>query len=112
MPIGRHFRKALSCQDHTAVADSDGGQLLFIPSVPCTGPVPILRNGHCDSLTNDRSQLAILGSVLQEPAAHTVLPETILEEPLVSIVPHGDDQKVEVVKTVISILVYGEAPTE
>ena len=65
--------------------------------------------GRCDSLTNDRSQLASLGSVLQEPTAHTVLPETISEEPLGPIVPHGDDQWFDIVKMVMSILNYGEA---
>ena len=108
MSIGRLCRKVLSCQGLPAAAGSDEGQLLFIPGVPCTGPVPILRNGRSDSLTTDRSQLASLGSVLQEPTAHTVLPETISEELLGPIVPNGDDQWFDIVKTVMAILTSSE----
>ena len=67
------------------------------------------QKGHCESLTNDHSQLVILASVLQDPTAHTVLPETISEEPMGPVVPHGDDQWFDIVKTVMSILIYGEA---
>ena len=67
------------------------------------------ESGECDAITNDRSQLAVLASILDNPAAHTVLPETIAEEPLGPVVPHGDDQWFDIVKTVMAILIYGEA---
>ena len=67
------------------------------------------QEGHCQALTNDHSQLVILASLLQDPTAHTVLPETISEEPMGPVVPHGDDQWFDIVKTVMSILIYGEA---
>ena len=67
------------------------------------------QSGQCDVLTNDRSQLAALSSVLDDPAAHTVLPETISEEPMGPVVPHGDDNWFDIVKTVMAILIYGEA---
>ena len=67
------------------------------------------RGGQCDAFTNDRSQLAAIGSGFDDPGAHTILPETISEEPLGPVVPHGDDQWFDVVKSVMSILIYGEA---
>ena len=67
------------------------------------------QDGQCDAFTNDRSQLAAIGSGFSDPGAHTILPETISEEPLGPVVPHGDDQWFDIVKTVMSILIYGEA---
>ena len=67
------------------------------------------ENGQCDSFTNDNSQLAALGTALQDRDAHTILPETISEEPLGPVVPHGDDQWFDIVKTVMGILIYSEA---
>ena len=67
------------------------------------------ENGQCDALTNDRSQLVLLRSLLDDPRAHMILPETISEEPLGPVVPHGDDQWFDIVKTVMAILIYGEA---
>ena len=71
--------------------------------------VAAYESGQCDAFTNDRSQLAALGSGMQDPSAHTILPETISEEPLGPVVPHGDDQWFDVVKTVMGILIYAEA---
>ena len=65
--------------------------------------------GQCDAFTNDRSQLAALGTSMSDPSAHTILPETISEEPLGPVVPHGDDQWFDIVKTVMAILIYAEA---
>ncbi len=66
-------------------------------------------NQQCDSFTNDRSQLAALRTALANPDDHTILPETISEEPLGPVVPHGDDQWFDIVKTVMGILIYAEA---
>ena len=65
--------------------------------------------GQCDSFTNDNSQLAALRTALSNPADHSILPNTISEEPLGPVVPHGDDQWFDIVKTVMGILIYGEA---
>ena len=65
--------------------------------------------GQCDAFTNDRSQLAVLSTALADQDAHTILPETISEEPLGPVVPHGDDQWFDIVKTVMGILIYAEA---
>ena len=67
------------------------------------------EGGQCDSFTNDRSQLAALGTALQNREDHLILPETISEEPLGPVVPHGDDQWFDIVKTVMGILIYAEA---
>jgi general L-amino acid transport system substrate-binding protein len=67
------------------------------------------QSGQCDAFTNDRSQLAAIGSGFENRADHVILPETISEEPLGPVVPHGDDQWFDVVKTVMAILIYSEA---
>ena len=71
--------------------------------------VAAYEGGQCDAFTNDRSQLAAIGSAFQDPSAHVILPETISEEPLGPVVPHGDEQWFDIVKTVMSILIYSEA---
>ena len=71
--------------------------------------VAAYQGGRCDAFTNDRSQLAAISSAFEDRDAHTILPETISEEPLGPVVPHGDDQWFDVVKTVMSILIYAEA---
>ena len=67
------------------------------------------EGGQCDAFTNDRSQLAALGTALENRSDHVILPETISEEPLGPVVPHGDDQWFDIVKTVMGILIYSEA---
>ncbi len=67
------------------------------------------EEGQCDSFTNDRSQLAALRTGLNNPADHVILPETISEEPLGPVVPHGDDQWFDIVKAVMAMLIYAEA---
>ncbi len=71
--------------------------------------VAAYESGQCDAFTNDRSQLAALGTSLADRDAHVILPETISEEPLGPVVPHGDDQWFDIVKTVMSVLIYAEA---
>ncbi len=71
--------------------------------------VAAYESGQCDAFTNDRSQLAALGTALANRDDHVILPETISEEPLGPVVPHGDDQWFDVVKTVMAILIYAEA---
>lgn len=71
--------------------------------------VSAYQQGQCDAFTNDRSQLAALSTAFANKADHVILPETISEEPLGPVVPHGDDQWFDIVKTVMAILIYGEA---
>ena len=65
--------------------------------------------GLCDAMTNDHSSLAALRATLTNPDDHVILPEFISEEPLTPIVPHGDEQWFDIVKTVMSGLIYAEA---
>ena len=71
--------------------------------------VAAYESEQCDAFTNDRSQLAALGTALANRDDHVILPETISEEPLGPVVPSGDDQWFDIVKTVMAILIYGEA---
>ena len=65
--------------------------------------------GQCDAFTSDRSQIAALKHSFENKQDHVVLPETISEEPLTPVVPHGDDQWFDIVKTVMSALIYAES---
>ena len=66
------------------------------------------EEGWCDALTHDRSQLAMSTIGLSNPEEHTILPETISKEPLAPLVPHGDDQWVDIVRTVMAVLINAE----
>ena len=65
--------------------------------------------GQCDSLTTDRSGLVATRVGFDNPDDHVILPDTISEEPLGAVVPHGDDQWYDIVKSVMAILIYAEA---
>ena len=67
------------------------------------------KSGACEVFTTDRSALTALRSSLENPDDHVILPETISEEPLGPMVPHGDEQWFDIVKTVMGILIYAEA---
>ncbi len=82
-------------------------QVLTFEDTPAV--VAAYESGQCDAFTNDRSQLAALGTALANRDDHVILPETISEEPLGPVVPHGDDQWFDIVKTVMGILIYAEA---
>ncbi|MXZ41492.1 MAG: transporter substrate-binding domain-containing protein, partial [Caldilineaceae bacterium SB0666_bin_21] len=71
--------------------------------------VAAYQSQQCDAFTNDRSQLAAISSAFEDRDAHVILPETISEEPLGPVVPHGDEQWFDIVKTVMAILIYSEA---
>ena len=67
------------------------------------------RSGQCDAFTTDRSALSSLQETFSNPDDHVILPDTISEEPLGPVVPHGDEQWYDIVKTVMAILIYAEA---
>ena len=71
--------------------------------------VAAYQSQQCDAFTNDRSQLAAISSAFEDRDAHVILPETISEEPLGPVVPHGDEQWFDIVKTVMAILIYAES---
>ena len=65
--------------------------------------------GACDVFTTDRSALAGLKSSLPNPNEHIILPEVISEEPLTPLVPHGNSEWFDIVKSVMGILIHAEA---
>lgn len=66
------------------------------------------ESGGCDATTSDKSQLAAIRSGFADPDAHTILDITISKEPLTPVVPTGDDQWFDIVKTVIYVLINAE----
>ena len=66
------------------------------------------EQGRCDATTSNKSQLASVRSGFHEPEAHIILDETIFKEPGTPIVPHGDDQWLDLVKTVLYVLINAE----
>ena len=66
------------------------------------------EQGRCDATTSNKSQLASVRSGFHDPDAHIILPETISKEPGTPIVPHGDDQWLDLVKTVLYVLINAE----
>ena len=66
------------------------------------------EQGRCDATTSDKSQLAAIRSGFSNPDDHVILPETISKEPLTPVVPHGDDQWFDLVKTVMYVLINAE----
>lgn len=66
------------------------------------------ESGGCDAATSDKSQLAAIRSGFENPDDHVILDVTISKEPLTPIVPHGDDQWFDVVKTVMAVLINAE----
>jgi len=66
------------------------------------------EEGRCDVATSDKSQLASVRAGFEDPAAHVILDITISKEPLTPAVPSGDDQWLDIVKTVIWGLINAE----
>jgi general L-amino acid transport system substrate-binding protein len=66
------------------------------------------EEGRCDVTTSDRSQLAAVKEGFAVPDDHEILPMVISKEPLTPVVPHGDDQWLDIVKTVLSGLINAE----
>ncbi len=65
--------------------------------------------GQCDSLTSVHSEMILIRSGFTAPDDHIILPGSIAEEPIGPLVPHGDEQWYDIVKTVVAILIYAEA---
>jgi general L-amino acid transport system substrate-binding protein len=64
--------------------------------------------GRCDAYTTDKSALVSQQSLLPDPAAATILEETMSKEPLGPLVRHGDDQWFDIVKWVVFGLMDAE----
>lgn len=66
------------------------------------------EEGRCDATTSDKSQLLAVREGFADPSAHEILAITISKEPLTPVVPHGDDQWLDLVKTVMWGLINAE----
>ena len=66
------------------------------------------RNGECDVLTSDMSQLFGLRTLLDDPAAHEVLPELISKEPLSPAVRADDPKWFNIVRWTLFAMVEAE----
>ena len=66
------------------------------------------EEGRCDATTSDKSQLLGVREGFADPSAHDILDITISKEPLTPAVPHGDDQWLDLVKTVMWGLINAE----
>jgi len=64
--------------------------------------------GRCDVYTSDLSGLAARRLVMENPAEHRILPETISKEPLAPAVRHGDDQWFDIVTWTVYALIAAE----
>ena len=81
----------------------------IVPFDDSTSATEAYLQGQCDSLSTDQSGLVANAAGFSDPHAHVILPETISEEPLGTVVPHGDEQWYDIVKAVMSMLIYAEA---
>jgi len=66
------------------------------------------ESGRCDAATSDKSQLAAVRSGFANPADHVILEATMSKEPLAPATPAGDDQWMDLVKTVMWVLINAE----
>ena len=66
------------------------------------------EDGRCDAATSDKSQLAAVIEGFANPDDHMVMDVTMSKEPLTPAVPHGDDQWLDIIKTVAYVLINAE----
>ena len=66
------------------------------------------EDGRCDAATSDKSQLAAVRAGFANPDDHMIMDVTMSKEPLTPAVPAGDDQWLDIVKTVGWVLVNAE----
>jgi len=64
--------------------------------------------GRCDAATSDKSQLAAVRMGLANPDEHMIMDITMSKEPLTPAVPTGDDNWLDVVKSVMWVLINAE----
>lgn len=64
--------------------------------------------GGCDALSDDVSNLASARTLLVDPAASVIMPETIAKDPLGPVVRQGDDQWSDIVRWSVAATLLGE----
>ena len=93
--LGDHFRARGLKMTVVRVASEDEARRLY-------------QNDGCDAYTADISALAASRSVLDNPAAHVILPDVISKEPLGPVVRQGDPVWADIVRWTVYALVLGE----
>ena len=96
----------LNLEDFSREADLNATAVTFEDS---EAALEAYRQGQCDAFTTDRSALSSLLDTFPDSGEHVILPDTISEEPLGPVVPHGDEQWYDITKVVMAILIYAEA---
>ena len=66
------------------------------------------EEARCDVVTDDTSALQAVRNGFDVPDDHRVLPDVISKEPLSPLMPHGDEQWQDVVRTVMYVLINAE----
>jgi len=66
------------------------------------------EQGRCDVFTTDKSGLYAQRTVMTDPDAHVILPETISKEPLGPVVRHGDDEWADIVRWTLNLMIEAE----
>jgi len=66
------------------------------------------EQGRCDVFTTDKSGLYAQRTVMSDPDAHVILPETISKEPLGPVVRHGDQEWGDIVRWTLYAIVEAE----
>ncbi len=96
-------------EKNLATAFADAGLTYEAVTFEATSAVyGAYQEGRCDVATSDKSQLAAVRAGFTDPNAHVILDMTISKEPLTPAVPAGDDQWLDIVKTVMWGLINGE----
>jgi len=65
-------------------------------------------NGRCDAITTDRSDLASVRAIANDPAQYVVLPETISKEPLAPAIRQNDPNWRDIVNWTVYALIAAE----
>jgi general L-amino acid transport system substrate-binding protein len=87
-----------------------GYNLTFVPIESSDTSIAITdyEQGKCVAFTSDKSGLGAFRKSLANPDAHVIMDVTISKEPLTPAVPNGDDQWLDIVRTVMWGLINAE----
>ncbi|MGQ3676356.1 amino acid ABC transporter substrate-binding protein [Xanthobacter sp. TB0139] len=80
---------------------TNGMELELVTLPDSDGVVASYKDGKCDVISADMSQLYALRLKLDKPADHIVLPDVVSKEPLGPVVRQGDDQWFNIIKWVL-----------
>ena len=65
-------------------------------------------SGRCDVITTDRSDLASVRAIANDPKQYVILPETISKEPLAPVVRQNDSNWRDIVSWTVNALIAAE----